>query len=77
MSLGQQGGKEGGEEGEDGGRHSHLLLLLAQQGAGGGLQEDVLQVLLQGEGDHLPGGLGQDWNKWMHHHRLKQISMNK
>ena len=53
LGLGQEGGKEGGEEGEEGGRHTHFLLLLAQQGAGWGLQEQVLKVLLQG-GRHHP-----------------------
>ena len=40
--------RKGDRKDRRGARHSHLLLLLAQQVAGGGLQEDLLQVLLQG-----------------------------
>ena len=47
LGLGQEGGHEGREEGEEVGRHTHLLLLLAQQGAGGGLQDEEIQVMLQ------------------------------
>ena len=40
LGLGQKAGQEGGEKGKERGRHTHLLLLLAQQGAGGGLKEE-------------------------------------
>ena len=60
LGLGQQGGQERGEEGEERGRHSHLLLLLAQQGAGGGLQGQEVHMLLQGERQHPHGQVVDD-----------------